>query len=153
MQYYTFELDEESSKLCVIMTPFGMFRRTRIPMGLKPSADWAQATMNQIFDDIGESVEVYIDDILTFDNCFETHLQTVAEILRRLEANGVTVNPSKCEWAVNEAEWMGYHLTPNGYKPSAAKIQAVLKLSEPRNPKQLRAFLGFANYNLSLIHI
>lgn len=147
MQYYTFELDEESSKLCVIMTPFGMFRRTRIPMGLKPSADWAQATMNQIFDDIGESVEVYIDDILTFDNCFETHLQTVAEILRRLEANGFTVNPSKCEWAVNEAEWMGYHLTPNGYKPSAAKIQAVLKLSEPRNPKQLRAFLGFANYN------
>ena len=147
MQYYTFELDEESSKMCVIVTPMGMYRRTRVPMGALPSADWAQATMNEIFDDMLDEIEVYFDDILRDDVDWDTHLNGVREILKRLEANGFTVNPLKCQWAVEEAEWMGYLLTPPGYKPSPGKISAILKLAKPTHPKQLRRYLGFANYN------
>jgi hypothetical protein len=47
MQYYTFALDVESQNLCVISTPFGLYKYLRLTMGVKQSSDIAQETMEQ----------------------------------------------------------------------------------------------------------
>jgi hypothetical protein len=78
MHYYTFELDEESSKMCVIVTPFGRFYRTQLAMGLKPSADWAQTMMHEIFDDIMHELEVYFDGILTSHMAWDPRFNVVS---------------------------------------------------------------------------
>ena len=145
MQYFTFEQDSESQKLCVISTPFGLYKYKRLPMGIKQSSDIAQEVMENLFRDL-DYVEVYIDDIGCFSSTFVAYMQTLDIFLTCLEQNGFTVNLSKCKWAVKETDWLGYWLTPTGLKAWSKKINAILAMQAPTNIKQVRSFIGTVTY-------
>ena len=105
-------------------------------MGLCCSPDIAQEVMENIFRDV-EDAEVYIDDVGCFSNSWSRHLELLDIILHKLQENGFTFNPLKCEWAVKETDWLGYWITPHVLKPRKKKINAILHMDQPRTSTAL----------------
>ena len=89
---------------------------------------------------------VYIDDIGCFGKSWAQHLQVLEQAMTHLQDNGFSVNPRKCEWAVEETDFLGYWLTPTGLKPWRKTIHAILQLQHPRMVKDLRSFVGAVTY-------
>ena len=145
MQYYTFVLDEPSQNLCTFTTPFGLYRYCQLPMGVSESPDIVTEMMHSILEDIN-SIEFYMDNIGVFSPMWTNHLSLLSTVLDCLENVGFTINPLKCEWAVQETDFLGHWLTPRGVKPWCKKVDAILHLQPPTNVKQLCSFLGMVNY-------
>jgi hypothetical protein len=145
MHYYTFELDEESKKYCTTCTPFGNYQYNRLAMGINQSPDVAQEIMEDLFRHMDE-VDNYIDDVGCFNDEWQSHLLSLDKTLKILQDNNFTVNSFKCEWAVEESDWLGYWLTPIGLKPWKKKVSAMLAIQRPQTAKQLRSFLGAVNF-------
>ena len=80
MQYYNFEIDDDSQDLCTICTPFGMYKYA------------PQAPMENVLRGV-EDAEVYIDDVGAFSKDYQAHMRLLDEILGRLSQNGFTINP------------------------------------------------------------
>jgi Reverse transcriptase (RNA-dependent DNA polymerase) len=145
MQYYTFELDEPSKEVCTICTPFGNYQYNRLPMGVSQAPDISQEIMEDVFCYFNE-VDVYMDDVGVSSKDWDPHCESLFRALNVLETNGFTVNPAKCEWTIQETDWLGYWLTPNGLKPLKKKISTILALRQPETFKQLWSFIGAVNF-------
>jgi hypothetical protein len=99
-------------------------------------------------------VKVYIVGIGIWAQSWEHHQQIVAEVLELLKVNDFTVSPHKCEWAIQETNWIGYWLTPEGLKPWRKQIEGILKMQPPANTKQVRSFIRAVSFycNMSPCH-
>ena len=80
MGYYTIPFAERSKDVTTIVTKFGKFRYTCLPMGMVISGDVFQSKMYDLIGDI-EGVKTYIDDILCVrKNSFAQHITQLEEI-------------------------------------------------------------------------
>ena len=127
MCYCTFELEVDSQELCTIITPYSKFCYNRLPMGISCAPDMCQEIMENLFSAI-EDAEFFINDIGCFSNSWEQHLLLLEKVLTTLQDNGFMVNLLKCEWGVQETDWLGYGLTPVGLKPWEKKVNGILNL-------------------------
>ena len=66
--------------------------------------------------------------------------------VHRLRERGITINPAKCKFGLSEVEYVGHVISHEGTTMSLEKKMKVLDFPIPETTKQLRGFLGLANY-------
>jgi len=107
-----------------------------------------QAIMNEILRDLinKEKVAAFVDDVLVGTETEEEHDEIVEEILRRLEENDLYIRPEKCVWKARKIGFLEVIIGPNGIEIEAEKVDRVLSWPQPKNMRDVRKFLGLANY-------
>ena len=58
--------------------------------------------------------------------------------------------PLKCDWAVQETDFLGFWITTKGVKPWSKRIEPILEMSSPKTQTDVRGFIGSANHYRSL---
>lgn len=89
---------------------------------------------------------VYLDDILITGRSRAEHLETLEEVLKRLEKAGMRLKKSKCKFLMTEIEYLGHKISKEGLKPTQLKVRAITQAPQPKNVSDLKVFLGLVNY-------
>ena len=88
----------------------------------------------------------YLDDVVIFSSSWNQHLDHLQTVLQRLQEAGLTINPSKCDFARAEIEYLGFVIGKGQVKPQVQKVQAIKNCPLPQTRIQLRSFLGMAGF-------
>jgi transposase InsO family protein len=126
----------------------GLFEPQVMLFGLTNSPATFQALMNTIFADLVAmgKVAVYLDDILIYSHLPQDHREVTHEVLRRLAAHDLYLRPEKCEFDRHEIEYLGLIIQEGQVTMDPVKVQAIASWPAPRTLRELRGFLGFANF-------
>jgi len=115
----------------------------------EPTVMFFEITNKILRDLINEGkVTVFVDDVLVGTETEERHDKIVEEILRRLEENDLYIKLEKCVWKTRKIRFLKVIMGPNGIEMVKVKVKVngVLSWPEPKNVKDIRKFLGLANY-------
>ena len=130
------------------MTHVGSFEPVVMFFGITNSLATFQAMMNEILRDlINEGkVAAFVDDVLVGTATEEGHEEIVEEVLRRLEENDLYVKPEKYVWKVQKVSFLRVILGEERVEIEKDKVEGVLKWPTPQCVRDVRNFLGLANY-------
>ena len=129
------------------ITHQGVFTPTRLQFGLKNSPMCFQNLMSKVLKDLNWKIAlVYIDDILIFSKHFDEHLHHLDQVFQNLRAANLKIHPGKCRFAVQEIVYLAHRINSFGIKIDDSKYQAIETYPVPKNVKNVRAFLGMAQF-------
>ena len=143
--YLQIKLDDSSKQLVVLNTHQGLYRYKRMPFGLSCAPAIFQRIIEQTVGDI-PGVACYLDDIIVTGKTEADHLTNLQRTLERLKESGFRLRKSKCSFFQSSVVYLGHVIDKDGIRPLTNKVEAILKMPLPKDPKQLRSFLGMVNY-------
>ncbi|KAF1324715.1 reverse transcriptase, partial [Globisporangium splendens] len=151
--FYQIRMREDDVPLTAVSTPSGMLWEWLVmPQGLKN----APATFNRMVTNVLRPLRTfapsYFDDIFvhskTTNGKFDAdvHLDHLRQVFQVMRENKLYANLKKCMLFAPEIPVLGCFVDKSGVQVDPEKVKAIDDWPVPQNVKQLRQWLGLANY-------
>ena len=99
--------------------------------------------VNRIFaDQIGKTIEAYMDDMLVKSLLATNHVDNLREMFLILRRYKMKLNPYKCVFGVESGKFLGYIVSRRGIEANPEKIKAFLDMKSPRGVKEVQSLTG-----------
>ncbi|KAM1794637.1 hypothetical protein ACFX11_035097 [Malus domestica] len=114
-----------------------------MPFGLKNAGTTYQRLVNSMFaEQIGKSMEVYVDDMLVKSKHVDQHITNLSETFTIMKRYRIRLNPNKCAFGVGSGKFLGFMISQRGIEVNPEKIKAILDVKEPVTSKDIQSLTG-----------
>ena len=123
-----------------------------MPQGLKNAPATFNRMVSHVLRPFRHFAPSYFDDVFIHSKAqdgktdLEVHREHLRAVLGAMRKNKLYANLKKCVFAAPEIPVLGCIVGRHGVRPDPEKVKAISEWPVPQNVKQLRQFLGLANY-------
>ena len=145
--YHQILMKADDMQKTTFRSRYGHYEYVVMPFGVTNAPAVFMDYMNRIFRPfLDKFVVVFIDDILIYSRTHEEHAEHLRLVLSVLKDKQLYVKLSKCEFWMNEVQFLGHVISAQGIVVDPAKVEAVVKWKSPKSATEIRSFVGLANY-------
>ncbi|KAE9111224.1 hypothetical protein PF010_g10888 [Phytophthora fragariae] len=151
--YYQLLMRASDVPLTAVSTPSGMpWEWLVMPQGLSNAPETFNRLVTQLFRPHRAYAQTYFDDIFAHSRAehgksdMENHIDHLRAVLECMRTNKLYANADKCILGVEEIPFLGCFVGKRGLRVDPAKVKAIVDWPVPANQKDLRKWLGMANY-------
>ncbi|KAM2110740.1 hypothetical protein ACFX1R_013454 [Malus domestica] len=91
---------------------------------------------------IGKSMEVYVDDMLIMSKHVDQHITNLSETFTILKSYRMRLNPNKCAFDVGSGKFLGFMISQRSIEASLENIKAIIDMKEPVTLKDIQSLTG-----------
>jgi hypothetical protein len=91
-------------------------------------------------------IVIYLDDITVYSDSDSEHLQHLKQVFEKCRKFGISLNPKKSNFSMQEGKLLGHIISRDGIKIDPNRVVAIQKISIPRSKKEVQSFLGRVNF-------
>ncbi|KAK0585539.1 hypothetical protein LWI29_030079 [Acer saccharum] len=125
------------------ITGQGLYCYKVMSFGLKNAGVTYQRLVNKLFkQQIGRSMEVYIDDMITKSEMANQHPEDLRQTFQVIRKNQMRLNPTKCTFGVAVGKFLGFMVHEKGIKANPEKIKVIMDLESPTTLQQAQGLTG-----------
>jgi hypothetical protein len=141
--YHQIALSAEDRAKTTFITPLGIYCYKVMPFGLKNAGATYQRMVTKMFkDQIGKTMEIYIDDMVVKSRLSQDHLKDLTETFRVLRLHKLRLNASKCVFGVGSGKFLGFMVSHRGIEVNPDQIKVIQELKAPRTHKEVQHLTG-----------
>jgi hypothetical protein len=89
---------------------------------------------------------IYLDDITVFSKSDPDHLQHLIKVFLKYKKFGISLNPKKSHFSMEEGKLLGHIISERGIKIETDRVVALQQIGLPRNKKEIQSFLSKVNF-------